>query len=92
MPTDEAIDLIATLPRGSLWRKSQLEFGELTEVEEAACDVNDEIRRFMQLYATGSTEGALLMTRPEHLRERKAAAKQATEARRRIEETEWEEV
>ena len=32
------------------------------------------------------------MTRPEHLRERKAVARQAEEARRRIEETEWEEV
>lgn len=92
MPTDEAVDLIFTLPRGSLWRKSRLEFGELSEVEEAVCDINDELRRLMQLYATGSTEGAVLMTRPEHLRERKTASMRATEARRRIEETEWEEV
>ena len=92
MPVDEAVDLILTLPSGSLWRESQIEYGELSELESAVCDIKDELRRFMQLYATGTTEGAQIVDRPEHLRARKAAAIQASEARRRITETEWEEV
>lgn len=89
---DEALDLIATLPRGCLFRSSQIEFGELSDEDERAFDIADEVKRFMQLYATGSTEGALLATRPQHLRARKAAAERAGAAKRRIEEIEWKEV
>lgn len=88
---DEALDLIATLPRGSLYRSSHIEFGELTDEDERAYDLIDEVKRFMQLYATGSTEGAVLSTRPQHLRARRAAAEQARAARERIEQIEWEE-
>lgn len=89
---EEAIDLIRTLPRGSLWRSAQMEFGELTDEEELAAQIQDRIYQLMQLIATRTTEGAPRVTRPHDMRERKRAAERAREARRRLEETEWEEV
>ncbi len=92
VPTGEAVDLIATLPRGSLYRSSLVDFGEMTDEDERAADLIDEMRRIEQFMATGSTEGAPTVTRPRHLRAAAAEAKRAKEARKRIDETEWEEV
>ncbi len=75
-----------------MYRSSLMEFGELADEDERFMDIVDEIRRFAHLYATGTTEGTQLVTRPQHLRERKAAADMAREVNRRIEEIEWEEV
>lgn len=75
-----------------MYRSSLMEFGELSDEDERLIDIIDEIRRLAHLYAIGTTEGTQLFTRPQHLRERKAAADMAREANRRIEEIEWEEV
>lgn len=89
MEPSEAVDLIATLPEGSLYRASRLRHGELTEMERLALDVIDELRRFEQLFATGTTEGAIRAVRPETLRDAERRRESARAASRAIEETEW---
>ena len=64
---DEAIDLIETLPRGSLWRSASSPFGEWTDERERAAEIVDHIERMIALYATGTTEGSLRVTRPSDL-------------------------
>ena len=88
----EAVDLIATLPQGSLYRSALLGYTELDERRELAYDIVDELRRFMTLYATGSTKDAALTVRPEHAALDAERRKRAKTALRKIEETEWEEV
>lgn len=93
MPTDEAIDLVLTLPRGSMWRSAQVEFGEWGEARENAADVVDAIWALIGLLSSArTTEGAPTVTRPSDLRERKAARERAASVRERIENTKWEEV
>lgn len=90
---EEAIDLIMTLPRGSLWRSAQIEYGEWDDAKESSADVVDAISRLTSLLSSaGSTEGAQLVVRPEMLRERKKALERAKSTRKRIAETDWEEV
>lgn len=86
------MDLIRTLPRGSLWRSARRPFGEWSEEREGAADVVDAIHRLIQLMATGSTEGAAVTPRPDVVERRAAARRRAASARKTIEETEWEEV
>lgn len=93
VPVDEAIDLILTLPRGSLWRSAQLEFGEWDEARENAADVVDAIWKLIALLSSArSTEAAPSVTRPSDLRARKAARERAASVRERIGSTRWEEV
>ncbi len=89
---DEAVDLIMTLPAGSLWRSSQIEYGEWDEQRSGFADVVDAVYALAQLIAKGSTEQAQRTVRPETLRARKAAASKAGATRRRILDTKWEEV
>lgn len=91
VPADEAVDLIETLPAGSLWRSSLVEFGEWDEAREGRADVVDMLWKLMQLVATGSTEGAPQVTRPGDLRARRADAERAREVRERMRNTRWEE-
>ncbi len=91
MPTDEAIDLVLTLPSGSLWRSSRRKYGEWTEAEELAANVVDSINRLIQLYATGSTEGAQRTVRPQTLEAADAERDRAMRAKERIMNTAWEE-
>lgn len=86
---DEAVDLIATLPEGSMYRASLMDYGELSRDERLAYDLIDEIRRFETLYATGSTEGAQLTLRPEGIRAERDRRARAAAARDKIENTEW---
>ena len=89
----EAIDLILTLPRGSMWRSSQMEFGEWDETREGLADVVDSIWALISLLASARpTAGAPSVTRPDDLRERKAARERAASVRERIRSTTWEEV
>ena len=93
MPTDEAIDLILTLPRGSMWRSSRVEFGEWDEARENSADVVDAIWALISLLSSArTTEGAPSVTRPSDMRARKAARERAASVRRKIAETKWEEV
>lgn len=92
METDEAIDLILTLPRGSMWRSAQVEHGEWTDEQELFAQVQDRIYQLIKFMASGSTEGAPRIPRPHDMRERDRAAKKARETRRRLDETEWEEM
>lgn len=93
VPTDEAIDLIATLPRGSLWRSAQVEFGEWDDARENSADVVDAIWKLISLLSDAhTTEGAPTVARPQDLRERKMAAERARAVRERIEGTRWQEV
>lgn len=90
---EEAVDLILTLPRGAMWRASQLEYGEWDDAKDSAADIVDAISRLISLLSSaGTTEGAQLVVRPAMLRERKAAVERARETRRTIAETRWEEV
>lgn len=91
MPTDEAVDLVMTLPRGSLWRSSRRPYGEWTEAEELAANVVDAINRLIQLYATGSTEGARRTVRPHTLEAADAERDRAKRAKEKIMNTAWEE-
>lgn len=91
VPTDEAVDLVLTLPRGSLWRSSRRPFGEWTDEDERAADVMDAFSRFMTLYATGSTEGAQTVTRPADMEAASAERDRAKRAKDLIENTVWEE-
>lgn len=89
---DEAIDLVLTLPRGSMWRSSQVEFGEWDEAREGFADVVDAVWALISLMSSkGTTEGAPSVTRPSDMRERKAARERAASVRKRIAETRWEE-
>ena len=92
VPTEEAVDLIMTLPRGSRWRAAHMEFGEWDDARESAADVVDAVQRLIRLACTGSTDGALVVARPRVLRARKAASDRARAARELIESTRWEEV
>lgn len=92
VPADEAVDLILTLPRGSLWRASRMEFGEWTDEEERHAELVDEVERLIALLARGTTEGAQRVTRPADLRARKADAERARSVRERIQSTKWEDV
>lgn len=92
VPTDEAVDLVLTLPRGSAWRAAGVAHGEWGDAREDSADVVDMLARVIQLVATGSTEGAWRVTRPSDLRRMDAERARAAEARRRMDETEWEEV
>lgn len=91
VPTDEAVDLVLTLPRGSMWRASRRPYGEWSDADERAADVVDALSRFMTLYATGSTEGARLATRPRDMEEAAMERERARRAKEAIESTVWEE-
>ena len=90
VPAEEAVDLVLTLPRGSLYRASLRPFGEWTEEREAAADIQDSVARLAQLVAKGTTEGAPTVVRPSDLEARAAASRRARDVRRRIEGTNWE--
>lgn len=75
-----------------MWRSAQMDHGELDEGSEHAADLIDMLWRLAQLSATGSTEGAPRVVRPQDLRARDRAAERSRRAKRRLEETEWEEV
>lgn len=90
---DEAIDLVLTLPRGSMWRSAQVEFGEWDDARENAADVVDAIWALISLLSSArTTEGAPSVTRPSDMRARKEARERAASVRKRIEGTTWEEV
>lgn len=99
VPAGEAVDLVLTLPAGSLYRASLDPHAAWSGTEARLADLEDNQARMMQLYATGSTEGAPRLPRPWDARD--AAAREAAQERarakardvkRRIEETEWREV
>lgn len=92
VPLDEAVDLVLTLPRGSLYRASKRPYGEWTAAEESAADIVDSIERLIALYASGTTEGSQRKMRPQTLEAADRERERAERARRRIEETVWEEV
>lgn len=93
VPVDEAIDLITTLPKGSLWRSSQVEFGEWDESREGVADIVDAVWALTSLLSSRrTTEGAPRVTRPADLRDRKAARDRAARVRETIRNTTWEEV
>ena len=92
VPVEEAIDLIETLPAGSLWRSSQLEFGEWDEARENAAGVVDAVWSLIHLIVSGTTEGSPRVTRPDDMRARRADADRARAVRERLRDTRWEDV
>lgn len=88
----EAVDLVLTLPRGSLYRSSLSPYGEWDDARESAADVVDAIYALIAYQARGTTKDAPKLTRPSDMEARDAAAKRSREVRRRIAETKWEEV
>lgn len=88
VPVDEAIDLIATLPAGSLYVSSVNPARSWSELREVAADVQDTLAALLW-----RGDGAPpRVSRPSDAVERMRAAESAKRARAAVEETEWEEV
>lgn len=89
---DEAVDLIATLPQGSLYRASLDPHLAWSDERHDLADIKDLIVMSMHLSATGSTEGSRMVVRPGTLEDTERARMLARQARERIEQTEWRDV
>lgn len=91
----EKIDLIRTLPAGSLYVSKVAPKRQWSEAQNNVADIIDVLWAFMHLYATGSTEGANKIMRPSELIERQEAAKATANVQsvsKRIKNTKWEAV
>lgn len=90
MGTDEAIDLILTLPRGSLYVAKKHPEYAWSEARELAADIQDTMVSLV--YAAHGREDAPKIVRPSDVAARKKAMERAREAKRKIEMLEWEQV
>lgn len=87
---DEAIDLVLSLPLGSMYLAALSPYWAWGEERSAMADVCDLQLRAERLVATHSTEGAQRITRPADVYERRQALEKAREAKKKMETTEWE--
>ena len=87
---DEAIDLILSLPMGSMYLAALSPYWAWGEERNAIADVCDLLFRGERLMCTGSTEGSQRITRPRDVYERRQALDKAKAVRRKMETTEWE--
>ena len=92
VPTDEAIDLIATLPDGSLFAAALSPYRAWSDETEQRAQIVDEIERMLTLYATGTTEGAQRVTRPWMVEERKRVRERTKRAVDRLNSNRWKDV
>lgn len=85
MCVEEALDLIRTLPRGSMFVSKLYPQYSWSPEREAIADIQDTILQF--LYGDEAK-----VTRPADIVARKRAVKKAEKVKKKIEETQWVEV
>lgn len=82
MCVEEALDLIRTLPRGSMYVSKLYPQFSWSKEREAIADLQDTLLRF--LYGEGAR-----VIRPGDIAAQKQAAAKAKQTKKRIEETQW---
>lgn len=87
---DEAVDLILSLPRGSMYLAALNPYWAWSEERNAIADVCDLQFRAERLTCVGSTEGSQRITRPSDVYERRQALEKARTAKQKMETTKWE--
>lgn len=87
---DEAIDLVRTLPPGSLYVAKKRPDLAWSEARELAADIRDDI--IAAAYALRGVDGAPRVVRPSDIVARRAASSRAREVRKKIEASAWEQV
>lgn len=94
VPTDEAIDLIMTLPeRGSLWRAAKgSPDAAWSEIRHVGADIVDAITARMWQAAGAPGEQPPRTQRPSDIVEAAKARAKAAEVKKKMNETKWEEV
>lgn len=97
VPTDEAIDLIQTLPDGSRYLSTLDPRHAWTLGEKRLADIQDSIQAFIQMESDKrTTEGAPKVARPwdEYVKKmtRTAQKIKAVSIRNRLEKTKWVDV
>ena len=85
----EAVDLIKTLPSGSLYVRETQPARAWPEWREALADMRDDMRALV--YALRGIEDFPHVVRPADIVLRAAAADRSASVRERIEQAEWEE-
>ena len=86
---EEAVDLALTLPPGSLYVARTRPELSWSEARETAADIRDDMAALA--YALRGAADPPKVVRPRDVVELRRAAERSREARRRIEETAWEE-
>lgn len=90
---DEAIDLIRTLPQGSLYRGAKNPVNSWTEQQYVYADILDSLNTIAwRLYGCPKKAQPKAITRPADAVARRKAAAKAKEVKRRIAATSWEAV
>ena len=90
---DEAIDLVLTLPLGSKWRAKRDPDAEWTIDQYRLADLVDVTNLLVwQLSPNNKEWEPKSLDRPGDAARREAHINKARDARRRLEETKWEEV
>lgn len=81
METDEAIDLIYSLPQGTHYIASKNNVLSWTDWKHALADIQDDIRM---------SRGLPRVIRPADIEANRRARKKSHETRKQINETKWE--
>lgn len=93
VPAGEAIDLIETLPPGSMYVAAMDPWRAWTDERRTLADINDAIRACLRrLSGDRSAIQFPSSRRPEDEARAKAEHERARETRKRIDETRWEAV
>lgn len=93
VPTAEAVQLALMLREGSSYLAALDPSRAWSNVESQLADLMDGLSRLTHMLSDAhTTEGAQLVVRPGQAKAAQAERERARTARRRIEETEWEEV
>lgn len=92
VPACEAIDLIETLPPGSMYQAAKSPYMEWTDERRALADMKDLVRAcLLRLSGDRSTIRFPLSPRPEDTAQAEEERERVSNAQRRIRETRWEE-
>lgn len=91
MPADEAVDLVLTLPAGSLYMRAVRPELAWPDWRHAVADLQDDLWAVAFARAGAAGEPPRI-TRPADAVERRRAEERARKAREAVEATEWEPV
>lgn len=93
VPAGEAIDLIDTLPPGSMYAAAKDPYDAWTDEQRALADIHDAVRACLRrLSGDRSSIQFPLSARPEDEARAKAVRERACNVHKRIDETRWEAV
>lgn len=93
VPAGEAIDLVRTLPAGSMYAAATNPYDEWSDERRALADIHDMVRACLRRLSGDRSEIRFpLSARPEDEERARAAREGAAKARERIQETRWEAV